>query len=696
MKKKTYRLHFLAGLLYLLFCGSTSHAQEHTMELLRQKLEAIYTDSPGLLEKTDVNINHIPLPDFLRTLANAHHINLSVDPALNDLVVTGNFTNTTVKDILLFICKSYQLTIDFTGNVCTIQRPLIPKSIAPKRKIPLSYDPVTDLLSINLQKDSLYLAFKEITDKTQKNLVFEPGLEHRQLSGYIRKMPLESALDKLAFANDLSLYKTADGVYLFQKKEATTKPTRMQRPRRNFRSPYRLSILDTLTQQVAIDIEQAPVSDIIRDLGDQLGINLFTSTPLNEAGAISFKAESISFDQLLTNLLENTAYTYKKEGGLYYFGKKQDPSVRSTELIPLRHRSIEIMANKPSQKAYSSKVGSTNNPYGRPGPINQNTNASHGWNVNMPQTSPSSHTPLSNDGNQAMDFLELLPAEVTRDLDIKTDSELNSFIVNGPAGNIQKFKDFIAYIDKPVPVISIEIMILEMNRKATVESGISWGIGETVSATKGLAFPSTDISIGSADINQIIGNNKGFGALNLGKVLPEFYMNIKALEDNGNIKVRSTPKLATLNGHRSKLSIGETTYYVVTDRSFVGSQIPQTSEIKNYQPINAELSVELKPLVSGDGQITMEVRVLQSSFNGERVDQYAPPGINSREFTSIVRVKNQELIVLGGLEEKVRNDSGSGIPVLARIPLLKWFFSKRKRENSKKRLVLFIKPTVIY
>jgi type IV pilus assembly protein PilQ len=51
---------------------------------------------------------------------------------------------------------------------------------------------------------------------------------------------------------------------------------------------------------------------------------------------------------------------------------------------------------------------------------------------------------------------------------------------------------------------------------------------------------------------------------------------------------------------------------------------------------------------------------------------------------------------LGGLEEKVKNDAGNGVPVLARIPIIKWLFSKRKREDSKQKLTILIKPTVIY
>ena len=168
------------------------------------------------------------------------------------------------------------------------------------------------------------------------------------------------------------------------------------------------------------------------------------------------------------------------------------------------------------------------------------------------------------------------------------------------------------------------------------------------------------------------------------------------METNGDLKIRSAPRLSTLNGHKANLSIGETTYYVVTNQNFYGSQIPQASEVKNYQPIDAELSISIKPLVSGDGQITLDIRVVQSSFNGERIDNDAPPGINSREFTSIIRVKDQDLIVLGGLEEKVKNDSGTGVPLLARIPIIKWLFSSRKREDSRKKLTVLIKPTVIY
>jgi len=289
----------------------------------------------------------------------------------------------------------------------------------------------------------------------------------------------------------------------------------------------------------------------------------------------------------------------------------------------------------------------------------------------------------------------VVPDDIKNDLDIKIDYELNSFYVNGPSANIERFKSFLKKIDKPVPVVLIELMIIEVSKTATVETGVSWGIGDSEVATQGGLFPEADLTLGSSTINKVIGGFDGIGSFNLGQVVPEFFASIKALETNGNIKIRSTPKLSTLNGHKATLSNGQTSYYAVTQTNIYGTDNPQTSEITNYLPIDAELGLTIKPTVSGDGQVTLDIYVVQSSF-GTRVAEDAPPDLNSREFTSIMRVKDQDIVLLGGLEEQVKNDSGSGVPFLARIPIIKWFFSTRSRTDSKSKLSILIKPTVIY
>ena len=716
---------------FLLFICQFTFSQENRIQQLKNNIDAISTDVPGLSEKINVSIKEASLSSFLLAVSEVHKLNISVAPNLTQINIVNNFTNVTVGDLLLFLCKEYQLNIDFTGNIMSVKSLDKPVEKLVEKTIDIKYEVSDDLLSLDLKGDRLYDVFKKIMNESAKNIVFSPGLENQLLTVYIKRMPFDAALNKLAYANNLSVSKSRDNFYVFDRSEGNYVPEndkdktaigiRQNKPQRARKSNFFFSVIDADKKILDVDFENTPISSIVYDIGQELNIDMFISSPLESAGNATVKAKNISFDALLNKLFEtkidsksgltNVAqvqaqsgdgsmaslleeYTFMKNGTIYYFGTKNQLVVRNIKSIPLMHRSIELLSD-PSKEGRSAGRLNNNTSYS-----NYNSNPSDPR-TNSNYQSQNNNTNLGNNSgtgntNSSESILTIIPDEIKRGLDIKIDKELNSFLINGPAANIDRFESFIKYIDKAVPVILIEVMLLEVNKSATVETGISAGIGDKPVTTSGTVFPNVDINLGAQTINKIINGFDGFGSINVGSVVPNFYLSLKAMETNGNLKIRSSPRLSTLNGHKAYLSIGETTYYVVTNQNFYGSQIPQASEVKNYQPIDAELSVTIMPLVSGDGQITMDIKVIQSSFNGQKVDKNAPPGINSREFTSIIRVKDQDLIVLGGLEESVKNDSGTGVPILARIPVIKWLFSSRKREDSKKKLSVLIKPTVIY
>lgn len=723
--------------LLLLLVIQVSFSQENRILQLKNNIEAISADAPGLNEKVNVNIKEASLSSFLLAVSQIHKLNFSVATNLNQINIVNNFSDVTVGDLLIFLCKEYNLTIDFTGNILAIKQYEKPAEIQKIKDIDVTYDYANNLLSLNLKDDKLYDVFRKIMDVSGKNLVFAPGLENQLLTAYIKSMPFDAALNKLAFANNLSVNKSRDNFYIFDKLEGNfvvegtgnqNGEVRQNRPQRPRKSNFFFTVVDADKKLLNVDFENTPISSIVYDIGHELDIDMFISSPLENAGNGTVKAKNITFDELLVKLFEVKAdngfaqttnnqpqqynssgmsmassssggsYTFKRSGSVYYFGTKDQLVVRNIKSIPLMHRSIELLSDPSKEGRSAGRLNNTNsysnyNSYDSSGrstsSLNSNYSNQNSNNNNYSSSSSSSSAPSES-------ILTIIPDEVKKDLDIKIDKELNSFLVNGPAANIERFESFISYIDKAVPVILIEVMLLEVNRSATVETGIQAGIGDKPVTTKGTVFPNADINLGATTINKIIDGFNGFGSLNIGQVVPNFYLSLKAMETNGNLKVRSSPRLSTLNGHKAYLSIGETTYYVVTNQNYYGSQIPQASEVKNYQPIDAELSVTIMPLVSGNGQITMDIKVIQSSFNGQKVDKDAPPGINSREFTSIIRVKDQDVVVLGGLEESVKNDSGTGVPLLSRIPVIKWLFSSRKREDSKKKLSVLIKPTVIY
>ncbi|MEM7485660.1 MAG: hypothetical protein AAF348_10680 [Bacteroidota bacterium] len=740
MKKN---LLFLLLLISLPLIGQ----EESRIQNIKNNLELLAVENPGLSEnlKLDINVNSVSISNFLLAVSQVHKVNINIDPSLQGINIVNNFSNVTVSDLLVFLCKQYSLDINFTGNILSIQKFQPPPEIVPEKEVLVSFDALNGLISMDLKGDPLEKTFRKIMDVSGQNLLFNSGMETIPLTLYIKDVSMDMALEKLAETNNLKYAKSRDGFYLFDKFIENTLPNSRVSGRSYLgNNNFQYQVLDTVNRILNVDFTNVPIADIVHEISLDLNLDVYMATPLTEAGNISFKAKQIYYDELLTKMFEskskftnpvglppngqspnqsqnrnqnrtvpniglnsNTAnFTFKKENDLYFFGTADQLSVRKFEVVQMMHRSVELLGDPMQSGGFGRSAGRTvqaginilgNN--GFQGGANGFGNNQGGFGQNTNPTTRRINTQPSqfnNYSSNAEAIVNILPDDVIADLDIKIDFELNSFLISGPAANINRFKKFVKEIDKPVPVVLIEVMLIEVRKTATVETGISWGIGDEPVETSGGIFPETDLTLGAKTVNKIIGGFDGFGSFNIGRVVPEFFATIKAMEANGNLKIRSTPKLSTLNGHRANLSIGETTYYVVTSQNFFGSQIPTTSEVRNFQPIDAQLAVSIKPLVSGNGQVTLDINVIQSDFSSERIDEDAPPGLTSREFSSIIRMQNQDLAILGGLEEKVKNDSGSGVPFLARIPVIKWLFSKRRREDTKQKLTILIKPTVIY
>ncbi|TVZ52270.1 type II secretion system protein GspD [Dokdonia sp. Hel_I_53] len=718
-------MKYIFVIVLILLSANYSYSQDGSKSriiLLEQRLESLIPEIPGLSEELNIKAQNINLTTFLISVSEIHNINIDTSQGLSGIQVNNSFRNVLVKDVLLYLCKTYNLEIDFSGKILFFKN-FQPPYVAPvERSIPVEYSQNTMRLSIDLKNDPLPEVLKLISTKTGKGIFYSPDLENTIVNGFINDLPLDLAMEKLAFSNNLNLNISKDGVYEFENgleenaisSNNGTTPAKRRRVSNVRNSNFFFEVLDKELKLLEVDFFNASIKDVIYDISEKLDIDIFTATPLDDAGLVSVKSKEISFDTLLAKIFENgqnsasvsknsvninnqtpsqknKQFTWKKQNDIYYFGLSEQLTVRSSELIQLKNRSVIILSDPDTGTRRAGRTASINSQLGSAVTNNGNQPFNRNQQENNSTQSLSNRNLLVNSN-----LKEIIPIDIQKDIEITIDEELNAFVVSGPSSNIERFKAFISEIDKKVPLIVLEVMILETNKNSSIDLGVEWGIGTEPTSTQGQIFPSTNLNLGANTVNRILGRIDGSSFFNIGKVVPNFYANIRASETNGNFKIKDSPRIATLNGHRASFSNGQTSYYAVTSQTFIGSQNPATSEIVNYQPIDAELSLEVKPFVSLDGEITMDIRVIQSNFNGERIAPDAPPGINSRELTSIVRAQSNDIIVLGGLESSSKVSSGQGVPFLARIPIIKYLFSQRTRSASKSKLSILIKPTVFY
>ncbi len=620
------------------------------IKVFTEKLNELEKSKKGLQENVRIDLSGLTLYDFINALAEEHQLNVSVDSNLNQLV-TSNFYDVNIKDVFLFLIKKHDLDVDVANNILIFnKKPKKEVVKKPKRlkKIDVSYNDQNKFLSIRLENDSLPRVAKAITDASKKNVVLAPNIKEQKVSAYILNRPINEVLEMMAKSNGLVLTKDDNENYYLEKQfiedqVVVNKPTTKRTSRR---SRSKNNKTRDQNPEGAFDIEvnkqgflnlkafDVDAAEIIKVSAEELKVNYFMYN-VPEGVSTTLVANGITFDNLLNHIFKGKNYTYKKASDLYLIGEHTTEGLRTTELVQLENRTIETVLNS-------------------------------------------------------------LPAKITESLEIKEFVELNGFVVTGSRNQIQEFKDFIYEIDRVIPVIQIEVIIVQYQKSYEIQTGMQAGIDNEQVPTSGVLFPTGDVNLNATSVNGLIDAFNGLGIVNLGKVSEKFYLNLKALENNSLIKLSSTPKLVTLNGHEATSSIGETNYYFEQNNRLINSGVNNNIlQSGTWKSTEANLSINIKPFVSKDENVTLTISVEKSSFLG-RAGENAPPGKSTQKFDSMISVKNNEMILLGGLDELENENSGTGTPILSRVPIIKWLFSGRKKRKEKSKLHIFIKPTVTY
>jgi len=627
---------FIPYILFLAICiaWNTSVSAQETWFMVRA--DSLAKDIPALESKVDISVSNVSIQEFLRAIARSSGLNLNVDPEINENVV-NNFSDVKVRDMLIFLERNYPIDVEVIGNIINIRKRVVVETIETDFK-GVHYDSLTHMITLDYYQADLNQVAREITRVTEYNVILAPSISDLKVNGYVEDMPFKGAMEQFAFSNNLTVRVTGVGYYVLEpnpQKEQMAEASNGQNPRNRSQKAkqeeYYLNVKRLNSGEVLIHSVNAPLENIISEVGDEMKVNYYISTQME--GTVSLQSEVANFGSFLEDALKGSAYLFQEEGGIYVVGSKEASSLKHVQAFQFQNRTLDKVT-------------------------------------------------------------ELLPEDVKLELSITDFPDLNSLLICGEESRIRNLTDLLISIDKTVPVILIEVIIVNVSKNYTISTGIEAGIGDAPVQTQGTVFPSIDMTIGAEEINKAINGFSGFGVLNLGGVNPNFYVMLKAMEQQGILDVSSTPKLSTLNGHEATMNIGNTEYYLEETSNYIGTQNPSLSTSQVYKSVKAELAVSIRPIVSGDDQITLDIIVEQSDFT-ERISKNAPPGSVNRKFESLIRVKNQETIILGGLEEKRYQDSSSGTPFLSRIPVIKWLFSSRTRQDQKSKLSIFIKPTII-
>ncbi len=255
----------------------------------------------------------------------------------------------------------------------------------------------------------------------------------------------------------------------------------------------------------------------------------------------------------------------------------------------------------------------------------------------------------------------------------------------------------VAQIDVQPNQVLIQAVILQVTLDKNAELGVNFalldgviggaaqslgtmGTGAAINAAAGFT-PAQVLTTGGKLVEGFAEDTNG---LKFGFVSSNVTGFIDALEKLGDTKVLACPRLLVLNKQRAEIQLGDRLGYQTATQT-------QTSTVQEVQFMDVGTLLRLRPFISSDGVIRMEIHPERSSGH---IDEAGVPQTHSTQVTTNVMVPNGATIVIGGLMDNEVKKDWQGLPLLSRLPWIGFLFRHTADSTVKKELIVILTPHV--
>jgi type IV pilus assembly protein PilQ len=412
-------------------------------------------------------------------------------------------------------------------------------------------------------------------------------------------------------------------------------------------------------ERVSFDFKDADIRDVFRILADISGFNIIIAN--NVTGTVTLKLSDVPWDQALDVVLEDAGLGAIVEGNVMKIAPLATLQKRQTEKLAAA-RTNEQLEPFETKQAFINYA-------------------------------------------KAEELVPLVSPLLSQGGTIRVDTRTNSLLITDAASRVADIEELITSLDTRTPQVLIESRIVQATLDFIRELGVQWGLNYRASAATGnptgATFPSSvdvgGVNVGSPfgttadnfiiDLPAAVGTGGG-GAIGLvlGSLTGAFDLDIRlsALENKGDGRILSSPKVLTLDNRPARIEQGVSIPFLSV--SAAGTQT---------QFVDATLRLEVTPHVTNDNRILMEIRVTDNAPDPTITGANGQPSIRRNEAETQALSSDGETIVIGGIFKRDVSERIAGVPWFSRVPLLGWAFRRETTLDQRRELMVFITPRIV-
>ncbi|MEC7640767.1 MAG: type II secretion system secretin GspD [Nitrospinota bacterium] len=275
------------------------------------------------------------------------------------------------------------------------------------------------------------------------------------------------------------------------------------------------------------------------------------------------------------------------------------------------------------------------------------------------------------------------------ELAIIADKDTNSLIIRTNPRNYPPIVELLKKLDLMPKQVFIEVLILDLTLDKQVQSGLEWALeGKVENATFGTGSDTGSSLGGGLSSATSIFANPGFsfflGNANKLKALLQAF----ALDSKAN--VLSNPILITSNNKSASISITDEIPIQSTTITTPTAGQPLTQSTIEFRSVGIKLAIE--PKINSENFVNLKV---QQEISSPGAVIQGTTSFNVRSLNTEVVVKDNQVLVMGGLMQSLSSEANSGVPGLKDLPFFGRLFRSETATTNKTELMIFIVPHVV-
>jgi len=296
---------------------------------------------------------------------------------------------------------------------------------------------------------------------------------------------------------------------------------------------------------------------------------------------------------------------------------------------------------------------------------------------------------------------------------VVVDRHAGLVVVRAMPGELRDVEEYLSGAQNSLQrQVILETKIIEVKLNDSFQSGIDWAAlsssGNALAGNSSI-FDGSGIfdANGEVDVTAALTarNNDVTNLFAIGGASSDFGALIRLLSTQGEVQVLSSPRVSTVNNQKAVIKVGSDEFFVtdVSSNTSTNSSSTIISPDITLTPFFSGIALDVTPQISEGGEVILHIHPTVSEVSDQTKDitigsqtLELPLAFSTvREADSVVRARNGQVVVIGGLMQNISSNDDAGLPGVSDVPVVGNLFKQKRKINSRSELVILLKPIVV-